>query len=73
MSLLEKKVKMMLLTIGIVIVLVAVASSFSEKNERVIGGDLEGVLCNIEGIDEVSVVYSANDKDNRYWWSKDDL
>ncbi len=61
---LEKKVRSLIIILGTVFICFFALSSFSPSNENMkAGGDLESVLCNIDGVDEVSVVFSTNDSE----------
>jgi len=63
----EKRVKTIVLAVGLVIALIISLSSFEPKKEEADAesAQLESMLCNIEGVDEVSVVYSKSEIDNK--------
>lgn len=63
--LIEKKVKTLVFALGIIILCVLALSSLNLKGGEKGSDDLEAMLCNIEGVDEVSVVFNESKDENK--------
>lgn len=61
----EKKVKTLVFALGIIILCVLALSSLNLKGGEKGSDDLEAMLCNIEGVDEVSVVFNESKDENK--------